>query len=58
MYKCPICKHNRNNKLHTDKCSRIAKETLEEITTAPKTDYSEIPAWETRKRIRTNNGFY
>jgi hypothetical protein len=33
MYKCPICKHSRTSKLHTDKCSKIAKETLEPTPT-------------------------
>lgn len=52
MYKCPICKHQRNSKHHSDKCSKIARETIEPTTPEPKPDYSAIPMPDTVKTWR------
>jgi hypothetical protein len=43
MYRCPICKQNRTSKLHTDKCSKSAKETLEPTAREERTPENELP---------------
>jgi hypothetical protein len=57
MYKCPICKHSRTHKLHTDKCSKLARETLEPTTPEPKTDWSALPTNDNVKFRKTLSRF-
>jgi hypothetical protein len=57
MYKCLICKHSRTSKHHGDKCSKVARKTLEPIATAPKTDWQSLPTDDDAKFRKTLSRF-